>query len=260
MPFTHAQIEQIRHRHRGFILTLATELVLILLLPVCQWHTWLLSLLLISLAVVLVTTVTRYSPLRSTRPLVYGLGAVAIALEGIWHLALAFDPPVGRIVTVPHVIAWLLFFLLGVMRKVKTLVREPFVTLAVVMGATSGYLLVGIAGGVMLVALWMLHPGAFDTSALPQLPNGNSDAVAIAPALMAASFAILTTVGSSVLRSSDVTGQVITVVITISGQLYIAILIALILGRFSSGPRGSGGGLAPPQFRSERDDHQRSIR
>ncbi len=39
MPYTHAQIEQIRHRHRGYILTLATELVLILLLPVCQWHT-----------------------------------------------------------------------------------------------------------------------------------------------------------------------------------------------------------------------------
>jgi hypothetical protein len=135
---------------------------------------------------------------------------------------------------VPHVIAWLLFFLLAVMRKVKTLVREPFVTLAVVMGATSGYLMVGIAGGVMLVALWVLHPGAFDLSALPVLQDRNPDAVAMAPALMAASFTILTTVGSAVLRSGDVTGQVITVVITIAGQLYIAILIALILGRFHS--------------------------
>ena len=54
----------------------------------------------------------------------------------------------------------------------------------------------------------------------------------MAPALMAASFEILTTVGSGVLRSASVTGQVITVVITIAGQLYIAILIALILGRF----------------------------
>jgi hypothetical protein len=241
MPFTHVQIERLRHRHRGYILTLATEVLLILLLPFCQSHVWLLSLLLIGLAAVLITTVTRYSPLVSTRPLLYGLGGLAIALEGVWHLALAFDPPLGRLVTVPHVIAWLLFFLVALMRKVKTLVREPFVTLAVVMGATSGYLLVGIAGGVMLVALWVLHPGAYDLSALPTLQDPNADAVAMALALMAASFMILTSVGSAVLRSGDVTGQVMSVVITISGQLYIAILIALILGRFHIRP---GGGSA----------------
>lgn len=241
MPFTHEQIERLRHRHRGYILTLATEVLLILLLPFCQSHVWLLSLLLIGLAAVLITTVTRYSPLVSTRPLLYGLGGLAIALEGVWHLALAFDPPLGRLVTVPHVIAWLLFFLVALMRKVKTLVREPFVTLAVVMGATSGYLLVGIAGGVMLVALWVLHPGAYDLSALPTLQDPSADAVAMAPALMAASFMILTSVGSAVLRSGDVTGQVMSVVITISGQLYIAILIALILGRFHIRP---GGGSA----------------
>jgi uncharacterized membrane protein YgcG len=131
------------------------------------------------------------------------------------------------------------------------------VTLAVVMGATSGYLLVGIAGGVMLVALWVLHPGAFDLSALPVLQDRNADAIAMAPALMAASFMILTSVGSAVLRSSDVTGQVITVVITISGQLYIAILIALILGRFHHRP---GTGRALPRSRSSPGGHQASIR
>jgi hypothetical protein len=48
---------------------------------------------------------------------------------------------------------------------------------------------------------------------------------------MAASFGLLTTVGTSVLTSSNVTVQVIANVITIAGQLYVAILIALILGR-----------------------------
>ncbi len=253
MPFTHEQIQRLRHRHRGYILTLATEVLLILMLPFSQLHAWLLSVLLIGLAVVLITTVTRYSPLVSTRPVLYGLGGLALALEVLWHLALAFDPPLGRLITVPHVIAWLLFFLVALMRKVKTLVREPFVTLAVVMGATSGYLLVGIAGGVMLVALWVLHPGAFDLAALPVLQDRNADAVAMAPALMAASFMILTSVGSAVLRSSDVTGQVITVVITISGQLYIAILIALILGRFHTRPAR---GRALPSSGTHRQGHQ----
>jgi len=107
----------------------------------------------------------------------------------------------------------------------------------------------------MLVALWVLHPGAYDLSALPVLQDRHADAVAMAPALMAASFMILTSVGSAVLRSSDVTGQLITVVITISGQLYIAILIALILGRFHTRPARA---RALPLSRPHREGHQPS--
>jgi hypothetical protein len=68
-------------------------------------------------------------------------------------------------------------------------------------------------------------------SALPVISAGSATSVPVAPALMAASFGLLTTVGTSVLTSSNVTVQVIANVITIAGQLYVAILIALILGR-----------------------------
>ncbi|AFY30293.1 hypothetical protein [Cyanobium gracile] len=95
-----------------------------------------------------------------TRPLLNGLGGLALALEGVGHLALAFDPPLARLDTVPHGIAWLLFFLVALIRKVKTLVREPFVTLAVVMGATSGYLLDGIPGGGPVLPPSRSHRGA----------------------------------------------------------------------------------------------------
>ena len=43
---------------------------------------------------------------------------------------------------------------------------------------------------------------------------------------------MLTTVGTTVLKTCNVAGQVVTTVITILGQLYVAILIALILGRY----------------------------
>jgi hypothetical protein len=101
----------------------------------------------------------------------------------------------------------------------------------VVLGAASGYLTVGIAGGVLLTAMWVLQPSAFVASALPAMSAGAVASVAVAPALMAASFGLLTTVGTSVLTPSNVTVQVIANVITIAGQLYVAILIALILGR-----------------------------
>ena len=233
MRITQAEITRLRRRHQGYWMVLATEVALLLLLPLAQVQTGLLSVLLILLALVLMVFVSRYSPLRRTRPLIFGLGGLAVAVEIFWHLALSLWPSVGRALTIPHVIVWLLFLSFAVFRKVKTLTREPFVNVSVVMGAASGYLLVGMAGGVLLTALWVLDPGAFDLTALPAagssaaLPN-----VVVAPALMAASFTMLTTIGTTVLKTSHVGGQVVTTVITVVGQLYVAILIALILGRF----------------------------
>jgi hypothetical protein len=225
------QLQRIRRRHLGYRITLVYELLLLLLLPVAQQVTLLLSLLLIGQATVFMVFVSRYSALRRTRPLMYGLGCTAIAMEVIWHAALFWSPSLGRTLTMPHVVVWVLFLLVAVVRKVKSLIREPFVTTSVVLGAASGYLTVGIAGGVLLTATWVLQPSAFLASALPALSANAVASVAVAPALMAASFGLLTTVGTSVLTSSNVTVQVIANVITIAGQLYVAILIALILGR-----------------------------
>jgi hypothetical protein len=233
MRITREEIARLRKRHRGYLITLATEVALLLLLPVAQGSIWLLSGSMIVLALVLMVFISRFSPLRKTRPLIYGLGALAIALELIWHLALIAQPALGRALTIPHVIVWLVFFSLAVIRKVKTLNREPFVTVSVVMGAASGYLLVGLAGGVLLTALWVLDPSAFDLTALPAVSSTTAlPDVAVAPALMAAAFTMLTTIGTTVLKTSHVGGQVVTTVITVVGQLYVAILIALILGRF----------------------------
>jgi hypothetical protein len=211
--------------------TLVYELILVLLLPIAQQWTLLLSLLLIGQALVFMVFVSRFSSLRATRPVMYVLGCSAIALEVIWHVALVWSPQFGRALTLPHVVVWVLFLLVAVIRKVKSLIREPFVTMSVVLGAASGYLTVGIAGGVMLTAMWVFQPSAFVASALPALSPAVAANVGVAPALMAASFGLLTTVGTDVLTPSNVTVQVIANVITIAGQLYVAILIALILGR-----------------------------
>jgi hypothetical protein len=228
---TREQLVRIRRRHFGYRVTLVLELVMVLLLPVAQQQPWLLSLLLCLLAIELIGVVSRFSSLRQTRPLIYGLGALAVVMELVWHLALVWLPSLGRVLTLPHVIVWVLFLLVAVIRKVKSLIAEPFVTVSVVLGAASGYLTVGFAGGVLLTALWVWQPAAFVASVLPPLVPGGDATVAVAPALMAASFGLLTTVGTTLLSPSSVTAQVLANVITISGQLYVAILIALILGR-----------------------------
>lgn len=231
LKISREQLQRIRNRHRGYRITLVYELVLLLLLPVAQVFPLLLSMLLIGQAMVFMLFVSRFSSLRRTRPLMYGLGCTAIVLEVIWHAALIWTPAVGRVLTLPHVVVWVLFLLVAVVRKVKSLIREPYVTMSVVLGAASGYLTVGIAGGVLLTASWVLQPAAFIASALPPMTASGDASVAVAPGLMAASFGLLTTAGTSVLTPSNVTVQVIANVITIAGQLYVAILIALILGR-----------------------------
>ena len=232
VKFSRAQLQQLRHRHRGYRISLCSEVLLLLLLPLAHQMPWLLSGLLIGLAVELVVFVSRFSSLKTGRPLIIGLGCLAVLLEVLWHGCLRFAPVLGQQMTVPHVVVWTLFLLLAVVRIVKSLIREPYVTVAVVLGAASGYLLVGIAGGVLLTALWVMHPAAFEPSALPPLAVTLGNPLPMAPALMAASFGLLTTVGTGVLSPADVSGQVAAAVITIAGQLYVAILIALILGSF----------------------------
>ncbi len=79
-------------------------MALLLLLPVAQAQIWLLAVLLILLALVLMVFVSRYSTLRKTRPLIYGLDGLAIALEVIWHLSLNLWPAVGWALTIPKVL------------------------------------------------------------------------------------------------------------------------------------------------------------
>ena len=225
------QLQTIRKRHFGYRITLIYELLCLLLLPLAQLYSPLVSFLLIGLAVVLMVFVNRFSGMPRTRPVMLLLGCSALILELIWRGALAWQPALGRVITLPHVLVWLLFLLVVVIRGVQTLIREPFVTLSVLHCAVSGYLTLGISGGVMLTAVWVLQPSAFVASALPAHFNSAVPSGAVASALMTSSFGLLTTIGTQVLNPTNVTVQVLATLIAISGQLYIAVLIGLILGR-----------------------------
>ena len=236
--YTRADIERLRKRHRGYQLTLAVEVLLVVTLPLAALWPGLLSLMLVLLAAVLIAFLTRYSLLRRSRPIVYVFGGFAIALEVLWHLLRQLNPDWAVALTVPHVVVWVVFLALVLLRKVKSLVREPFVTVSVVMGAASGYLLIGIAGGLLFSALWVFQPQAFNLAVFPMVGAGVAkgplmgSTLDVAPTLMAGSMNLLTTAGTSLLDPRNVTAQVLSSAITVTGQLYVAILIALILGRF----------------------------
>ena len=220
-------IAKIRRRHKAYRNLLLLELVMIWLIPFSQRFPLIIDLGAVALEVFFLNLVVHLSVLRSGRRLVYSLGGCSLLVELLWIMsrhgsaaAAMAAPWIGSLALLRFVL-FVLFFGLVQVRLVRSLIREPFVTTSVLMGAAAGYVLIGLLGGVLLNTLFLLHPVAF--GGLPSPPDAT---------LTMASLELLTTVGSGALVSSNLAAQAAAFTITLTGQMYVAILIALVLGRF----------------------------
>ena len=166
--------------------------------------------------------------IRRRRWLQYGwLGAAGV--EVLWQLSLLVLPVVAVQLSVLHVAVWLALMLYVLWSLMGALAEEPVFNGALLMGAAAGYLLIGFTGGIVLNSLLVLDPAAFSLSgtAHTHLPA----AIGYAPEMLGAAFGSLTTLGSSVLNEKSLTSVSASVGITVVGQLYVAILIAGVLGK-----------------------------
>lgn len=153
---------------------------------------------------------------------------LALVIEVIWQVALVFNPALAVQLSVAHLVIWLVLMLQLLWGVITALAEEPLFNGDLIMGAAAGYLLVGFTGGIVLNSLLVLDPAAFNLPAHGQaLPDG----IGHAPAMLGAAFASLTTMGSPVLKAGSLTSLTASVGITIVGQLYVAILIAGVLGK-----------------------------
>ena len=223
-------IERIRQRHLGYRYVLALMVVLLLAQPLAHALPLLNCGLVILLATFLMVGLTRVSPLLNSRIPAYCLGCLAIALEIPYALMIKQNISPSFAFTFAHVLAWIAFFGLYLFRMVRALVREPYVTTSVVMGATSGYLLIGFSGGIVLDALMYLKSDSF--APLKDVYSSSDGVILRLPQMILGSFGYLTSVGNASLVPVSLEAQVICTLITIVGQLYIAIMIGLMLGRF----------------------------
>ena len=153
---------------------------------------------------------------------------LALLIEVIWQIALVFDPALAIQLSVVHLVVWLVLMLQLLWNLINALAEEPLFNGDLLMGAAAGYLLVGFTGGIVLNSLLVLDPAAFN---LPVHGHALPDGIGHAPAMLGAAFASLTTIGSPVLKSGSLTSLTASVGITIVGQLYVAILIAGVLGK-----------------------------
>jgi len=223
-------IERIRQRHVGYRFALALLVLMLMAQPLAQGLPLLNCGLVILLATFLMVCLTRLSPLRNSRIPAYGLGCLAIGLEIPYAVMILQHKSAGFLFTFVHVAAWVAFFGLYLFRMVRALIREPYVTTSVVMGAAFGYLLIGFSGGIVLDALAYLRADSF--APLKNVYSSSDGLILRLPQMVMGSFGYLTSVGTATVVPVSLTAQVICTLITVAGQLYIAIMIGLMLGRF----------------------------
>lgn len=231
-PFTAAEKQRIRKRYRGYAYLLVVVSVTVLVQPLAWNWPMLSSANSMIMAMIMMIFLTRNSVIKKNRRWLYGLGSSAIIFEVIWLTCMAFVPAVARHITLLHLLIWALFIGLFLVRKVRTLMLEPYVTVYVLMGACSGYLLIGYAGAFLLHSLMIWQPTAMDPAYLPAGIDAVATPLRAFPSMVCASFEALTTMSNAVSRPGHLSSHFACLTIAIVGQLYVAMLIGLMLGRF----------------------------
>jgi hypothetical protein len=150
----------------------------------------------------------------------------------------------------PLLILFILWLGWSLLRLIRMLSLERRVNGAMVAGATAGYLLIGIGGGLLLTLLELLLPGGFrDTlsgqavSLPPLLELGVRDGrwdLAFGRITYFA-FVCLTTVGFGDITPITPLTRLASLALSVLGPLYIAVVLGVLISRFS-------GGAEPPPW------------
>ena len=160
-----------------------------------------------------------------------GLGLVAVATMWLWLLT-----PLELIYSgMPLALSWSVLVGWSVIRLVTRFASTKRVTEALLMGATAGYLHIGLAAGLVMSALETIQPGSFmplelaNTSDTSVLANAR-----IFSALNYYAFVCLTTVGFGDISPMLPLARMVSVATSVAGPLYLAAVMGVLIGRYAS--------------------------
>ena len=145
------------------------------------------------------------------------LGLFAVVSQWMWLIT-----PVKRV-------GW------SVIRLVQRFADEPRVSSSLLMGATAGYLHIGLTAGLIMGALETIQPGSFEPLAMANA--GDNSVLAAANAFSAINyfaFVCLTTVGFGDINPTLPLSRMVSVATSIAGPLYLAAVMGVLIGRFAS--------------------------
>ena len=222
-----------KRRHRDKIYELLLSLCLMVLVsfafPRLSWIGLLgyalIALLLTQLVMIRKETLTLGDRLYQ----LLGLGALSALL--LWQIT-----PIRWVVSgVPLVLTWSVLVGWSVIRLVKRFAQEPNVSEALLMGATAGYLHIGLTAGLVMSALQTIQPGSFEPL---KFPIGAGTSVFATSHVFSTinyfAFVCLTTVGFGDIKPMLPLSRMVSVATSIAGPLYLAAVMGVLIGRFAS--------------------------
>jgi voltage-gated potassium channel len=130
-----------------------------------------------------------------------------------------------------------LFFLIVIFSLIREMAIAKVVTANVIMASISGYLLLGIIYSVLILAIMQRDPGAFN---ITKEGTGIRDVTAYLSKSMYFGFVTLATLGYGDILPLKPYSRSLATLICISGQLYIATIIGILIGKFASGNNPAG--------------------
>jgi len=123
----------------------------------------------------------------------------------------------------------ILFFLVIVVSLIKQIVSAREVTAGVILSSVAGYLLMGLIYSIFIAYILQHDPAAYTTINIEDTGEGSG----ASPSLYYG-FVTLTTVGYGDIVPLKPYTRSLATWIAISGQFYIAIIVALLVGKFSA--------------------------
>ena len=150
---------------------------------------------------------------------IYYILGIATILS-IW---MEFSYPFSTTIKVLRLFTSCLMFLFLFYVLINELVKSHLFDLKSILGAISGYLFIGLIGGVIFELLFFINPSFFT--------GANVD---LGYSFYYFSFISITTVGYGDITPSSPPSQAITILVSIAGQLYLTIVVALFVGKYLS--------------------------
>jgi len=129
---------------------------------------------------------------------------------------------------------WLLLFAYITWCELRAVLKQREVTREVISMSISTYLLLGLTCGMLYIVLYDLHPSSFAFSA--GAPNSPQQAI---PILIYFSLTTLSTIGFGDITPVTLQARYLAVAEGITGQFYLAILVARLVGMQMSQPASS---------------------
>ena len=238
------QGSSIRRRHRGYVVLLLTCLGLIMCLMLPRGMRQLATVGYLAMPLVLIQALGM--PIQEGRwpavrmQLYRLLGFVTLVASTIWYAT----PLSQRGTGVPLLVLWTVLVVWSCERLIRNLSLEKLINRQVLLGALAGYLLLGLAAGLLFSALETVAPGNFSASSSlngPVLhwPGATTDSSSPVWAvdfvqLNYFAFVTLTTTGYGDIHPVTPQAQMLCVLVAITGTTYLALVMGLLISRYTA--------------------------